>query len=147
MKETVKKLNAWYYGIMALAIGVAVLFYLLIIKDVLTPLSPLSTLSQAVQYVIIFDVLITVPLGLYLHKRRCNTIALMEDDTLRYAAYYKSARTRILLVSNAMIPAIAAFYWMGAYQSMLWIAAIAAIGWYFTKPTERKMELELTLTT
>jgi hypothetical protein len=32
---------------------------------------------------------------------------------------------------------------MGAYQSMLWVAAVSAIGWYFTKPSERKMELEL----
>jgi hypothetical protein len=32
---------------------------------------------------------------------------------------------------------------MGAYKSMLWVAAIGAIGWYFTKPTERKMQLEL----
>jgi hypothetical protein len=32
---------------------------------------------------------------------------------------------------------------MGAYRSMLWVAAIAAIGWYFTKPTEGKMQQEL----
>jgi hypothetical protein len=26
---------------------------------------------------------------------------------------------------------------------MLWVAAVSAIGWYFTKPSVRKMELEL----
>jgi hypothetical protein len=26
---------------------------------------------------------------------------------------------------------------------MLWVAAVSAIGWYFTKPSDRKMELEL----
>ena len=57
--------------------------------------------------------------------------------------YKKAAILRILLVSNTMVFAIAAFYLMGAYQSMLWVAAVSAIGWYFTKPSIRKMELEL----
>jgi hypothetical protein len=39
---------------------------------------------------------------------------------------------------------IVAFYWLGAYKSMLWVAAIAAIAWYFAKPSEGKMEAELT---
>jgi hypothetical protein len=57
---------------------------------------------------------------------------------------YKSAAIlRIVLVSNTMIWGIAAFYLMGAYQSMLWVTAVSAIGWYFTKPSERKMQLEL----
>jgi hypothetical protein len=42
-----------------------------------------------------------------------------------------------------MVFGIAAFYLMGAYQSMLWITAISAIGWYFTKPTEAKLQAEL----
>jgi hypothetical protein len=32
---------------------------------------------------------------------------------------------------------------MGAYQSMLWIAAVSAIGWYFSKPSIAKMQAEL----
>jgi hypothetical protein len=42
-----------------------------------------------------------------------------------------------------MILGIAAFYLMGAYQSMLWITAVSAIGWYFTKPSEAKLQAEL----
>ena len=57
--------------------------------------------------------------------------------------YKRAATWRIVLVSNAMIFGIAAFYLMGAYQSMLWIAAVSAIGWYFTKPSEAKLQAEL----
>ena len=38
---------------------------------------------------------------------------------------------------------IFAYYWMGCYQSMLWVAAIAAVAWYFTKPTLGKLEQEM----
>ena len=58
--------------------------------------------------------------------------------------YLKCAGARILLVSNAMPLGIFAFYWMDGYKSMLWVAAIAAIAWYFSKPTLRKAELEMT---
>jgi hypothetical protein len=68
---------------------------------------------------------------------------VLENEDEKLLGYKKAATLRILLVSNAMVFAIAAFYLMGAYQSMLWVAAVSAIGWYFTKPSERKMELEL----
>ena len=48
-----------------------------------------------------------------------------------------------MTVSFSMLTGIAGYYLLGGYQSMIWIAAIAAIAWYFTKPTERKIELEL----
>ena len=58
--------------------------------------------------------------------------------------YFKLAAARILLVSNTMPIGIFAFYWMAGYQSMLWIAAISAIAWYFSKPTLGKMDKEMT---
>jgi hypothetical protein len=67
----------------------------------------------------------------------------LDNEEEKLQGYKKAASLRILLVSNTMVFAIAAFYLMGAYQSMLWVAAVSAIGWYFTKPSERKMELEL----
>ena len=66
-----------------------------------------------------------------------------DNEEEKLLGYQKAATMRILLVSNTMVFAIAAFYLMGAYQSMLWVAAVSAIGWYFTKPSLRKMELEL----
>ena len=92
---------------------------------------------------VIFDALLTIPLGLYLCKKQCKKLSVLENEEEKLLGYKKAATMRILLVSNTMVFAIVAFYLMGAYQSMLWVAAVAAIGWYFTKPSERKMELEL----
>lgn len=148
-----RKLNFYYYGIMALTVIVALCSYLLLINGIVSPIDPLSTAGMAIQYVIIFSALICIPLGLYVAKRQCDRLAdtrLSDDHTIlpvtdeMLQAYHRIASLRIVMVSHTMVWAIAAFYLMGAYQSMLWVAAVAAIGWYFTKPTEGKRDLELT---
>ncbi|MCQ2325496.1 MAG: hypothetical protein MJZ58_04830, partial [Paludibacteraceae bacterium] len=98
---------------------------------------------QTVQYIVIADALFFIPMGLYGFKRRCDKIRRIEDETEKYAQYKKEAIIRIIVVSNVMVLGIFAYYWMGGYKSMLWVAAIGAIGWYFTKPTPRKIQLEL----
>lgn len=142
-QKIIRTLNVYYYGIMALTLLVGTLAYFLIMKDYVQPIDSLSTLGQAIQYIVIFDALITIPLGLYLCKKQCTKLSTLDNHEEQLLGYKKAASLRILLVGNTMVFAIAAFYLMGAYQSMLWIAAVAAIGWYFSKPSERKMELEL----
>lgn len=142
-QKIIRTLNVYYYGIMALTLLVGTLAYFLIMKEYVQPIDSLSTLGQTIQYIVIFDALVTIPLGLYLCKKQCIKLSTLENEEEKLLGYKKAARMRIILVSNAMVFAIAAFYLMGAYQSMLWVAAVAAIGWYFTKPSIRKMELEL----
>ena len=142
-QKIIRTLNVYYYGIMALTLLAGTLAYFLIMKDYVQPIDSLSTLGQAIQYVVIFDALVTIPLGLYLCKKQCTKLSMLDNWEEKLQGYKKAASLRILLVSNTMVFAIAAFYLMGAYQSMLWVAAVSAIGWYFTKPSERKMELEL----
>ena len=142
-QKIIRTLNLYYYGIMALTLLAGTLAYFLIMKDYVQPIDSLSALGQAIQYIVIFDALVTIPLGLYLCKRQCTKLSMLDNDEEKLQGYKKAASLRILLVSNTMVFAIAAFYLMGAYQSMLWVAAVSAIGWYFTKPSERKMELEL----
>lgn len=142
-QKIIRTLNVYYYGIMAMTLLAGTLAYFLIMKDYVTPIDSLSTLGQTIQYIIIFDALITIPLGLYLCKKQCTKLSTLENEEEKFLGYQKAAKLRILLVGNTMIFAIAAFYLMGAYQSMLWVAAVSAIGWYFTKPSVRKMELEL----
>lgn len=134
MEQVVKKLNWIYYGQMVITAIVYAAMYYACLHGLYEPLDTLSQLGVTVQYTIIFDALITIPLGLYLIK-------LCKPQTDR--AYFKCAAARILLVSNAMPLGIIAFYWMGGYRSMLWVAAIAAIAWYFSKPTLGKMEQEM----
>lgn len=138
-----KRLNFYYYGMLVLAVLAATVTYFLIMKDIVLPINPLSVQGQVIQYIIILDAIVSMPLGLWLHKRVCTRLAQQEESEERTQAYYVSAARRIFMVSNAMVLGIAAFYLMGGYQSMLWLAGISAIGWYFTKPTEKKMYLEL----
>lgn len=143
-----KKLNVYYYGMLVLAVMMATACYLLIMKDIVRPIDPMTTLGQAIQYIVILDAIVTIPFGLWWHKRNCKKYQLTNEQLQNLSedirqAYYRSAKMRIVLVSNAMVLGIGAFYLMGAYQSMLWIAGISAIGWYFTKPTEKKMYMEL----
>ena len=142
-KNIIKSLNLYYYGVLILTLISGTLAYFLIIKDIVQPIDPMSMLGQVLQYAVIFDALLTIPAGLYLCKRQCTKLAELTDETSKLAGYKRAATLRILLVSNTMVFGIAAFYLMGAYQSMLWITAVSAIGWYFTKPSERKMQLEL----
>ena len=142
-QKIIRTLNVYYYGIMALTLLAGTLAYFLIMKDYVQPIDSLSTLGQAIQYIVIFDALITIPLGLYLCKKQCTKLSTLDNHEEQLLGYKKAASMRILVVGNTMVFAIAAFYLMGAYQSMLWVAAVAAIGWYFSKPSERKMELEL----
>lgn len=142
-QKIIRTLNVYYYGIMVLTLLAGTLAYFLIMKEYVQPISSMSSIGKILQYVVIFDALITIPTGLYLCKKQCVKLSVLPDAEEKYLGYKKAATLRILLVGNTMVIAIAAFYLMGAYQSMLWIAAISAIGWYFTKPSLRKMELEL----
>lgn len=143
-QQLTKQLNWYYYGMMALTLISGLTAYLLFYYfHVFDPLPTLSPLGQTVQYIVIADALFFIPMGLYGFKRRCDKIRRIEDETEKYAQYKKEAIIRIILVSNVMVLGIFAYYWMGGYKSMLWVAAIGAIGWYFTKPTPRKIQLEL----
>ena len=142
-QKIIRTLNFYYYGMMVLTLLAGTLAYFLIMKDYVQPIDSLSTLGQVIQYIIIFDALLTIPLGLYLCKKQCTKLSVLENEDEKLMGYKQAATLRILLVGNTMVFAIAAFYLMGAYQSMLWVAAVSAIGWYFTKPSERKMQLEL----
>lgn len=141
--KIVKSLNGYYYTMLVLTLLAGTISYYLIIKDIIQPINPMTTIGQVIQYFVILDAIITVPLGLYGFKRICDKLRTLENEEIKYKQYQKWAAWRIVLVSNAMIFAISAFYLLGAYQSMLWIAAISAIGWYFTKPTQGKMLQEL----
>jgi Zn-dependent membrane protease YugP len=142
-QKIIRTLNVYYYAMMILTLLSGTLSYFLIMKGYVLPIDSLSSLGQVIQYLVIFDALITIPLGLFICKKQCTKLSTIENEEEKLVGYNKSARMRILLVSNTMVFAIAAFYLMGAYQSMLWVAAVSAIGWYFSKPSLRKMELEL----
>ena len=134
MEEIVKKLNWFYYGIMVLTLIALGVMYYMFYHNMYEPLDPQSTLGSTLQYVVIIAALMGIPFGLYLMK-------WLKPDTLE--KYEQLAICRIVMVSGTMPFAIIIFYLLGGYRPMMWVAAMAAVAWYFTKPTVGKIEAEM----
>jgi hypothetical protein len=110
-----------------------VMYYLTSMPD-FEPVNPMEEVGQILQYAAIGMTLLAIPLGLYLVKWK-------KPDTLD--KYKEVATLRIALVGSTMPMNIAMFYLLGGYKPMMWLAAMSAIAWYFTKPTLGKMEQEM----
>lgn len=137
-----KKLMWFYYACYVLAVFAATLMWFLVTKEKISAFSPQSAIGNVVQYVVIAYTLLSVPGGLYAFKLKCNRIKRMEDS-VKYAVYYRWAVARICVVGVGITFGIVAFYLLAGYQSMLWCAAISAVGLFFCKPMPRKIQLEL----
>ena len=133
-QKVIRELNMWYYGIMIFTLIILGTMYYLTAQADFEPLDTMSTVGMVLQYAAMLSTLIAIPLGLYLIKWR-------KPQTLEQ--YKELATGRILLCGLPMPMNIAFYYLFGCYQSMMWIAAIAAIAWYFSKPTLGKMEQEM----
>lgn len=134
-EKVIKHLNWCYYGIMVFTLIVLSGMYYLTSRPDFEPLSPMEQPGMFLQYVVMGLTLIAIPFGLY-------TVKLFKPDT--YEKYEGVAAQRILVVGLTMPMNIALYYLLGNYQPMMWLAAMSAVAWYFTKPTLGKMEQEMT---
>lgn len=134
MEHIVRKLNWYYYGVMVLTLLVLSLFYYLFTHQLYEPIDPMSQLGMILQYAVIILALGGIPFGLYLVK-------WLKPETEE--KYTDIAILRILIVGLTMPMGIAFFYLLGGYRPMIWVAGMAALAWYFTKPTLGKVEREL----
>ncbi len=130
-----RSLNWCYYGVMVLTLTILGVMYYLSSQPDFEPINPMESLGVILQYVAMGVTLVIIPLGLYLVK-------WAKPMTLE--KYRDVAMARILAVGLTMPMNIALFYFLGAHRPMMWLAAISAIAWYFTKPTLAKMEQEMT---
>jgi hypothetical protein len=128
---------------MFIAVLAAAVMFFLLDKEIIKTIPVASTTGMVIQYIVIFDALISIPLGLYIFSRRCKQLRFVDDMDWRLSLYRRYDIWRIIVVGQPMTLAIIAYYLLGGYQSMLWVAAISAVGWYFCKPTARKIELEI----
>ena len=133
-EKIIRHLNWIYYGVMIAAIVAYTVMYYVVSKGFLEFYDPNSSLGQALQFVIIITALMCIPFGLYLIKWK-------KPKTLE--EYERLASIRILVVGGIMIPAILIYFLLGCYRPMIWVAAISAVAWYFTKPTLGKLEQEM----
>ena len=145
-----KELNLFYYMVYALVI---ILFgyvwymnYTAVQSGEGSPFAvfdPQSTTGLAIQYGAILYTLCAIPGALYWFKRQCKKLSEMEDDELKYEQYFRYAFVRGGLIALAMIVSLFAYVFLGSYQPMIWLAAIAAVAFVFCKPNPRKTEEEL----
>lgn len=111
--------------------------------EVFRLIEPNSTAGMYIQYGIILYTLAAIPGALFWFKRKCVTLSKIEDEAERYDKYYAYACLRIGIIALSMPLSLLAYMALGAYKPMLWLAAIAAIAFVFTKPSAGKTEEEL----
>lgn len=104
---------------------------------------PNERVGLIIQYGVIIYTLASIPGALYWFKRSCAKIAKIEDEDLKYDTYFSYATLRMSVIASAMVLDLAAYMLLGAYTSMIWLTAIAAIAFVFTKPSAAKAEEEL----
>ena len=142
-KQVNRILNVFYYGCYVLAVVAAGVMFWLVRKQGMEPIDVMSAAGKAVQYVVIVYTVGSVAGGLYLFKRMTDKMRRIDDKEEQLRRYRQWGIVRIVLIGTGVTLGIVAFYLLGGYTSMIWCAAISAIGLYFCKPTLRKMELEL----
>lgn len=135
MEQVVRKLNWYYYGVMVFTLIILTAMYYLTSQADYEPFNPNEMPGMIIQYAVILLALICIPAGLY-------AVKFFKPDT--YEKYEYAATFRIMAVGLIMPFAICAFYLFGGYKPMMWVAAMAAVAWLFTKPTVAKMEQEMT---
>ena len=133
-KDVIRSLNWIYYGVMVFTLIILSFMYYYSTLPNCIVIDPNSHIGIISQYVVIGMALLFIPGGLYLVKW------LKPDNLLKYK---QAAMYRIVLVGGIMPIAIATFYLLGCYRPMMWVAAMAAVAWFFTKPTLGKLEQEM----
>ena len=133
-EKVVRTLNWYYYGVMVFTVIIlGVMYYLSSMPD-FEPYNPQEEVGMILQYVAIGMTLFAIPFGLFVVKWK-------KPDSLE--KYQEAATFRIMIVGLTMPMNISIFYLLGGYKPMMWLAAMAAIAWYFTKPTLGKMDAEM----
>ena len=133
-EKVIKTLNFYYYGMMVLALVILGVMYYLTSRPDAGFLDPNGETGMILQYTAILFTLLGIPAALYAVKYK-------KPDTLE--KYKNVAAFRILLVGYILSMDIAMYYLLGMYKPMMWLAAMSAVAWYFTKPTLGKMEQEM----
>lgn len=149
MKKNFYIVYLFYYLTFALYLAAIVLFGYYIKP---TPIDPMSSAGQMIQYGVITYLLLSVPGALFLFKKYMKKVSSIEDESLREKAYTKASIVRLLVIALGVVLALAAFYMLGQNMriqgsnnsfSMLWCAGISLIAQVFCKPNEKKIYLEM----
>lgn len=145
-----KELNMFYYMVYALVIALLGLVWYVNYSNIrageVSPFAlfdPQSRIGMGIQYGAILYTLCVIPGALYWFKLQCRKLSELEDEEIKYDRYFRFAMLRGGLIALAMLVSLFAYIFLGAYQPMVWLAAIAAVAFVFCKPNPRKTEEDL----
>ncbi|MBQ7210251.1 MAG: hypothetical protein IJS05_05080 [Paludibacteraceae bacterium] len=143
IKSILKPLQIAYYGILVAALLFATLCIYLSKNNSLLLVEPSSLGGQIIQSFVILYTIVSIAGGLFWFKTRCKKTKLIDDENEKLGRYKHDALIRIIVIGVGMLFGIVAFYILGGFTSMIWCAAISAIGLIFCKPNEMRIQLEL----
>ena len=139
-QQIAKKLKWYYYGAMVLAVMAAGLCYYLFPKYGLF-VDPYQKAGMVITYVVICYMLLSVAGGLWLFNKQIKPLKKREDEK-RYEDYIRYAIIRLCIIGAGLVLAIVAYYLL-KLQTMIYCAAISAVGLVFCKPQENRIQLDL----
>ena len=141
MEKKVKTLQFIYYFFLVTMVVLAAVLWKAGAQ--VQQIDPNSTEGLIMQYLLIGYVLASVPLSLYLFKKKCDKIRLVEDEQTKWQQYFIWSTIRMSAIATGVLFGILLFYSLGGHRPMIWCAAVAAVALVFCKPTKEKAQAEL----
>lgn len=140
--QLLSKLNLSYYAGIAIGVSAAILgFYGA--RNLGWYVDPQSPEGITITYIVIMYVLISVPGGLGLHNRFIKNMKPANQETKK-KKYLRYSTLRNVFISIGFVVSIFCFYLL-QYKTLIFCAGISAVGIYFCKPTQAKIQYELSL--
>ena len=139
--KLLKTLQIVYYAMLVGIIAVAALMWYY--SSERSAIVEFSTSEYILQYVAIILVIAGVPLSLYGFKVMCKKVKTIADEKERLEKYQNLCIVRMGVIAISCMFALIVYFMLGCLKSMMWCAAIAAIALVFCKPTEGKIEADL----
>jgi len=142
MKRTLGKLTLVYYLMYVVAILAIACGYYIMKSGIVIDVK--STAGITIQSVLILYIMASVFTAMYIFHKMTKKWRLIEDEEEKLKHYAKWSIIRIIAVGLGLFAGVVLYYLMQS-QSMLFCAAIAAIGLFFCKPAEGKIINDLDL--
>ena len=142
MKRTLGKLTLVYYLMYVVAILAIACGYYIMKSGIVIDVK--STAGITIQSVLILYIMASVFTAMYIFHKMTKKWRLIEDEDEKLKHYAKWSTIRIIAIGLGLFAGVVLYYLMQS-QSMLFCAAIAAIGLFFCKPAEGKIINELDL--
>lgn len=145
IKTINKSINVVYYTIYLLTIIAVVTIFFLSYSNVgVGQLDPFSPWGIRISSVYMILLLLSIPATFYWFYKKTLKLKEEKNESLRLTPYKKAAYIRLWVMGILLVIGVVLVYVLRS-QSMIFMAAIAAIALYFCKPTAAKLIQELDL--